>query len=153
MKLGVSRPALLFIAGTIWIAAGGNILRIGIATWHNDPPEGLSRYIGAILVFLLFFCWIFRKLLEKHTRRITHKKEKNCPLSFFDLKSWIVMAVMIAFGVTARHSGWLPNSFISFFYTGLGCALVVTGLLFLVRGKQLQTRLLTKNSGRPPSPC
>ena len=33
MKYGVNRQILLIIAGTVWIIAGGNILRIGIVTW------------------------------------------------------------------------------------------------------------------------
>ncbi len=141
MKRGVSRPALLYIAGTIWTIAGGNILRIGLVSWQNATQWWLFKAAQAILVFLFFFFLIFRKLLEKHTCRIIRKKEKSCPLSFFDLKSWMVMGVMIMFGFSARHFGWFPNSFISFFYTGLGSALILTGILFLVRGKKLQTRL------------
>lgn len=141
MKLGVSRPTLLFIAGAIWIIAGGNILRIGLVTWWNDAQCWLFKAAEATLVFLFFFLLIFRKLLHKHTRRIVRKKEKNCPFSFFDLKSWLVMAVMMTFGITARRFGWLPPAFISFFYTGLGCALIITGILFLHRGKNLRNRL------------
>lgn len=140
MKLGVSRYTLLFIAGTIWILAGMNILRIGIVTWMNDTQWWLCKVAEATLVFLIFFLLIFRKLLNKHTRRIMRKKEKSCPFSFFDLKSWMVMIGMMAFGIMARHFGWLPASFISFFYTGLSCALIITGLLFLGRGRTLQTR-------------
>lgn len=150
MKLGVSRYTLLFIAGILWISAGANILRIGIVAWMNDTQCWWFKVAEATLVFLVFFLLIFRKLLNKHTRRIVRKREKSCPFSFFDLKSWIVMGMMIAFGITARRYGWLPNSFISFFYTGLSCALIITGILFLARGHALRTREAGKKSGAPP---
>lgn len=148
MKLGVTRHTLLFIAGLIWIAAGANILRIGIATWLNDSHYWLFKAAEATLVFLLFFLLVFRKLLKKHTRRIVRKKEKSCPFSFFDWKSWLVMAIMMTFGITARRFGWLPTTFISFFYTGLSCALISTGILFLICGWKLRARSQGKRPRR-----
>ena len=76
----------------------------------------------ATVVFLLFFVLVFRRLYYKHTQRIEQKKEhRNCPFSFFDVKSWIKMIFMIS----------LPETFISVFYTGLSIALILTGVLFI----------------------
>ena len=36
-------------------------------------------------------------------------------------------------GITLRHSGKLPEFFFAFFYTGLGTALTVAGIRFLIR--------------------
>ena len=86
----------------------------------------------ATVVFLLFFVLIFKRLYYKHTQRIERKKEqKNCPFSFFDVKSWIVMIFMICLGITIRSFQLLPESFISVFYTGLSIALILTGVLFI----------------------
>ena len=38
---------------------------------------------------------------------------------------------MMTLGLTLRDIGKLPDSFFAFFYTGLGSALLLTGLLFL----------------------
>lgn len=139
MRYGVSRHTLLFLAGSIWILAGANILRIGMVAWLNDAQEGLLCKTGqATVVFLLFFLFIFRKLLNKHTLRIIRKKDKSCPLSFFDVKSWIVMIVMIGFGIGIRRFQWMPSSFISVFYTGLALALILTGILFLHKGYKVK---------------
>ena len=59
------------------------------------------------------------------------KEQKNCPFSFFDVKSWIVMIFMICMGITIRSFHLLPESFISVFYTGLSIALILTGVLFI----------------------
>ena len=132
MKYGVNRQVLLITAGIVWIVAGANILRIGIVTWLNDSQYWLFKMGEATVVFLLFFILIFRRLYYKHTERITQKKqEKNCPFSFFDVKSWIVMIFMISLGISIRSLHLLPTSFISVFYAGLSLALIATGALFI----------------------
>ena len=132
MKYGVNRQILLIIAGTVWIIAGGNILRIGIVTWMNNSHDWMFKIGEATIVFLLFFVLIFKRLYYKHTRRIEQKKEtRTCPFSFFDVKSWIIMIFMISLGITIRSFHLLPESFISVFYTGLSIALILTGILFI----------------------
>lgn len=134
MRFGVSRQALVFIAGAVWIVAGANILRIGVLTWQTLPSCEWYRFAEAFAVFLVFFLFVFRRLFRKHTRRIEQKGESSCPFSFFDAKGWIVMTVMIAFGILGRKFHWLPNPFIAVFYVGLSAALILTGLLFLIYG-------------------
>ena len=94
MEFRVNRR-LLLIAGCVWIIAGINILRIGIITWLNYAHYWLFKVGEAIVVFLLFFQFVFRRLFVKHSERISQKGEKNCPFSFFDVKGWIVMIFMI----------------------------------------------------------
>ena len=82
MEFRVNRRTLLLIAGCVWIIAGINILRIGIITWLNDAHYWLFKVGEAIVVFLLFFQFVFRRLFVKHSERISQKGEKNCPFSF-----------------------------------------------------------------------
>ena len=133
MRWRVSRRTLLLIAGLVWIIAGANILRIGIITWVDDQREWLFKTGEAIVVFLLFFSLIFRRLYNKHTERIGQKADRNCPFSFFDVKGWLIMGFMITLGILVRKLHLLPTSFISVFYTGLSSALILTGILFLVQ--------------------
>ncbi len=131
MKYGVTRNTLLITAGAIWLIAGINILRIGVGCWINDSQYWLFKAGEAALVFLLFFGIIFHKLYLKYTQRISGKKAKNCPFSFFDVQGWIVMVFMITIGVLARSFHLLPESFIAVFYTGLSVALMGTGIRFI----------------------
>ena len=133
MRWRVSRRTLLLIAGLVWIIAGANILRIGIITWVDDQREWLFKTGEAIVVFLLFFSLIFRRLYNKHTARIGQKADRNCPFSFFDVKGWLIMGFMITLGILVRKLHLLPTSFIVVFYTGLSSALILTGILFLVQ--------------------
>ena len=124
MRWRVSRRTLLLIAGLVWIIAGANILRIGIITWVDDQREWLFKTGEAIVVFLLFFSLIFRRLYNKHTERIGQKADRNCPFSFFDVKGWLIMGFMITLGILVRKLHLLPTSFIAVFYTGLSSALI-----------------------------
>lgn len=133
----VNKQKLLYIAGCVWIIAGVNILRIGVVTWMHDTSNCWFFKAGeAVVVFLLFLNFVFLRLFRKHSERIAQKGEKSCPFSFFDTKGWIVMLIMISFGVTVRRFHLFPDSFISVFYTGLSLALITTGVLFLLRGRK-----------------
>lgn len=41
------------------------------------------------------------------------------------------MAVMMGGGIGLRAAGVFPNQFVAFFYSGLGCALALAGILFI----------------------
>ena len=72
------------------------------------------------------------KMSKNHTKRIMgYKEERQLFLHFFDIKAYIIMAVMIGGGIGLRAVGVFPDEFAAFFYTGLGCALALAGVLFI----------------------
>ena len=76
---------------------------------------------------------MFYKMSIKHTKRIKGYKEEFRPVwHFFDIKAYCIMAVMMGGGIWLRSSGLVPDVFIAVFYTGLGCALTLAGILFWV---------------------
>lgn len=131
MKWGVNKKTLLLIAGVVWMIAGINILRIGIVTWMDSSQKWLFQIAEAVVVFLLFFLFIFRRLYKKYTLRIDRQEGLRCPFSFFDTKGWVMMIFMITLGILVRKFHWLPDAFISVFYVGLSVALIMTGWLFI----------------------
>ena len=125
----VKRNTLLLLACLVWSAAGFNILRIGLMAY----PAYLTavNYLLSVLVFAVFQWFIFGKLVKKHTARITsYLEERHFFLKFFDGKAFVIMAVMMTWGIGLRGSGLAPERFIAVFYTGLGGALLLAGLLF-----------------------
>ena len=58
--------------------------------------------------------------------------EKQFIFNFFDIKSFLIMFFMIFFGVTIRLLNLAPEVFIAIFYTGLGGALTLAGIMFLI---------------------
>ena len=83
------------------------------------------------LIFVIFQKFIFEKPVRKHTKRIRgYGEERQFFLKFFDKKSFAIMQFMICGGIALRKSGRVSEHFIAVFYTGLGSALLLTGLLF-----------------------
>lgn len=125
----VKKLTLLLLASVVWIIAGFNVLKIGIETYANYLS--VINFLLSILVFLLFWFMVFHKLTLKHTERISnYTEDRQFIFNFFDLKSFLIMAVMITGGLIIRKFNLLPDRFIAVFYTGLGSALFLAGVLF-----------------------
>lgn len=127
--LKVKKSTLLLVAGLVWLAAGINILRIGVQAM-------LSSFVWWLLagaaVILIGFCFMFSKIVKKHAKRIMgYPEEKKSIFCFFDLKGYLMMAFMMGLGIALRHGNFLPIEFFAVFYSGLGTALSVAGILFL----------------------
>lgn len=126
----VRKNTLLLIAGIVWLAAGVNIIRIGIEAYTAGHLTLLNVALSAV-VGIAFWTFVFGKLVAKHTARITgYEEERHFFLKFFDVPSFAVMAIMMAGGISIRALNLAPGGFIAVFYTGLGCALALAGLGF-----------------------
>ena len=125
----VKPNTLLLFACFVWSAAGANILHIGIesyAGYLSVINVGLS-----VLIFALFEAFVFWKLVKKHTKRIqSYLQERQFFLNFFDRKAFVIMAAMISGGIIVRQSGIASQRAIAVFYSGLGAALLMAGILF-----------------------
>ena len=125
----VKKNTLLLLACLVWSAAGFNILRIGLSAY--PAYRTLVNYLLSAVVFAVFQKFIFGKLVKKHTARISaYEEELHFFLKFFDVKSFIIMAVMMSSGIWLRSSGIAPDRFIAVFYTGLGASLLTAGIRF-----------------------
>lgn len=136
----MSKRTLLVIAGMLWLIAGVNVVVVGINAYiaAAAQPVILAALIaGSAVVFALFFLRIFKPYTAKHAARIAAMTDERVPaLRFMDRKGYIMIIAMIALGAGLRLSGIVPDWFIAFFYTGLGTALALTGILFLKRAIQ-----------------
>lgn len=125
----IEKTNLLLLASFVWLAAGLNVLKIGITTYADHHM--VWNYFWSFVVFCFFWWMIFSKMARKHTRRIqSYECEKQFFWKFFDLKSFFIMAFMMTLGITIRAFQLFPEQFIAVFYTGLGAALSLAGLLF-----------------------
>lgn len=127
----VQKHTLLIIAGIVWMIAGFNVVRLGIISYKQI---GMKWYLPilSVVIFALFGRMFF-KMTKKHGKRIMDYKEEYRPIwNFFDLKAYIIMAVMMGGGIGLRNAGVFPDFFVAFFYTGLGCALFLAGICFTV---------------------
>lgn len=125
----VKKRTLLLIACLVWTAAGINILRIGLMAYPSC--FSLLNALLSLAVFSVFQYFIFGRLVQKHTKRITnYAEEYQFILKFFDRKAFAIMAFMMTGGIYLRVSGLGPEPFIAVFYSGLGASLLLAGILF-----------------------
>lgn len=128
----VPKCVLLIIAGIIWMIAGFNVVRLGIISYKLIEMKWYLPVLS-VVIFVLFGM-MFYKMTQKHSKRIMNYAEAYRPVwNFFDIKSYIIMAVMMGGGIGLRNAGVFPDVFVAFFYTGLGCALFLAGVLFIIK--------------------
>lgn len=128
----MKKRTLLAIAGCVWLIAGINVARLGIISYMRLDRISYVHILLSLAVFCAFG-FMFYRMSMKHTKRIKGNREEYKPVwKFFDLKSYIIMAVMMGGGIWLRSSGLAPEVFIAVFYTGPGCALALTWVLFRI---------------------
>lgn len=124
----VSKKTLLLIAGTVWLIAGINILRIGL-TVHSEKWS-LLMCLLSLAVLLSFHFFVFRKMVGKHTCRIVGYEEELQPFyRFFNRQAYCIMAFMMTFGIGLRVSGLVPEVFIAVFTAAWGSPLLLQAWL------------------------
>ncbi|MCS6133208.1 hypothetical protein DWV13_16570 [Clostridium botulinum] len=130
--LKVEKKVLLLIAGLVWSFAGFRVLILGIGDVKNNG-NFIVDLIFAAIISSIFFKFVFSKMYNKHTKRIvTSELEKHCIFSFFDVRSYFIMGFMIFLGINVRNLGIFNPVYVGIFYMGLGCALLMAGILFLI---------------------
>ena len=128
----VPKNQLMLIAGLVWCAAGAMVCLIGLPLEFRLAPSHLILFPLAVAIFLVFYVFVFSRLVQKHTGRIRAREEERLPFwNFFNASSWAVMAVMMVGGMALRLSHLMPDQMIAFFYSGLGVALFLCGVRFL----------------------
>ena len=127
-KLCVRKRTLLLIAGIVWMIAGFNVARLGVMSYLNIERRWYL-YLLSGLVFPLFGSMFFR-MSQKHTKRILGYEDYRPFWHFFDWKAYLIMTCMMSVGIGFRAAGIFPEIFVAFFYSGLGLALALAGVLF-----------------------
>lgn len=124
----VKKRTLLFIAGIVWLMAGFNVARLGVLSYAVIEKRWYLYVLSAVV--FVFFGRMFFKMSKKHTKRIIGYEEYRPFWHFFDVKAYLMMACMMSGGIGFRAAGIFPDIFVAFFYSGLGCALALAGVLF-----------------------
>ena len=128
-RFSVKKRTLLLIAGIVWLIAGFNVARLGVLS-YKLIDRTWYLYLLSMIIFLLFGTMFF-KMSQKHTRRILGYEDYRPFWHFFDIKAYLIMACMMGGGIGFRAAGIFPDIFVAFFYSGLGCALALAGVLFV----------------------
>jgi hypothetical protein len=126
----IPTKTLLVVAAAFWLAAGLSVAGVGLLA---SDAAWTAPMVWAMLIVFALFLVMFIRISIKHTKRILGYTDRLTSLfKFFDAGSYIIMAVMIGLGIAVRLSGLAPDFAIASFYTGLGSALLVAAIYYLV---------------------
>jgi hypothetical protein len=125
------RPKMLILAAAVvWLGAGTSVTYVGLTA--SSSPWTLGMAAASALVYALFLV-MFLMISRKHIRRIQGYTGDLVNLfKFFDAQSYVILAVMMVFGVAVRISGLVPGGIIALFYSGLGLALITAAIYYTV---------------------
>ena len=71
----VKKRTLLLIAALVWMIAGLNIVRIGFIEYIGYLK--IMNFIFSAGVFIVFWVFVFKKLVNKHTKELKTLTVKN----------------------------------------------------------------------------
>jgi hypothetical protein len=129
------RRYLLFIAALVWTFAGGVLLCKGISLFFTNKDFLWLRIVSSTVGGILFYWLLFSKISFKHAWRIIHlKNERPCMFSFFNIRSYAIMGVMITSGILLRKSGIVSPVYLSVLYFTMGIPLFLSAFRFYFYG-------------------
>lgn len=131
MRLPVRKRTLLLIAGCVWTIAGGILLTRGM-TGLFEVHSHLIIDLSCALVFgTIFYFVLFVRISSRHIHRIWLIKVDNPSFfSFFNLRSYLMMAIMIIGGITLRMLDVINHEVLFTFYITMGIPLLVSASRF-----------------------
>ena len=131
IKPGVQKRTLLMIAGCAWSIAGGILISRSLIHLIG-VNHLLAMELGIGIVFgSFFYLLLFARISKKHITRINLIEIDNpCFFSFFNFRSYLLMAIMISGGITLRLSGLVNPEIIYTFFLCMGIPLLVSAWRF-----------------------
>lgn len=130
-KPSVSKHNLLFIAGMAWTIAGGILAGRGL-TYLVAHGQYLGwRLAGGLVFGMIFYVLLFAKISRKHIKRIHGLNiPYPCAFSFFNLRGYLMMAIMITGGIMLRRLDVINKEWLYNFYVTMGVPLLVSASRF-----------------------
>ena len=131
--LKIPTKHLLLVNGLLWTAIGTRIAIIGLNYYGQLESIPWWYYLLSALVFAGFW-FMFTGVVRRYAGRILSMTEpRTSVFKTFSVKGYLIIAFMITLGITLKRLPQVPDSFIAWFYTGLGPGLLSAGIRFLIR--------------------
>jgi len=135
LKPAIPKRYLLFVAAFVWTFAGGMLLFRGFSVIYPNISDRFWEVVACLACGILFYLFMFSKISAKHVKRILNIQiEKPCLFSFFNVRSYIMMASMITLGITLRKTGLVPLEYLSYLYITMGIPLSLSAIRFYYNG-------------------
>ena len=128
---------LILLNGLVWMAVGIKISLTGIDCYRQTGSISAWHFLLSVIVFAGFWM-MFTGVVRSYSERILSMPEpRTSVFRTFSLKGYLIIAFMISLGITLRRIPQVPDSFIAWFYCGLGPGLFSAGIRFLLRWRSV----------------
>ncbi len=122
-KPGVSRNVHLLMAAILWTAIG--IMLMTRASFWLVGSHMLWLILPAVVLGTLKSVLVLDKTAKRGLDRIMRLDDGTCLGAVYSYKTWILVMMMMAAGITLRHSS-LPSSLLGLLYMTIGWALFLS---------------------------
>lgn len=129
----VSKRTLLLEATCVWLIAGSVLFIRGIISIKALGDINYLILIACIIGGIGFFRVMFLKISDKYIKHIKDRKEKKSHIfSFFSPKGYLMMILMISFGITLKKLNVIPLLYLSYFFFFMATPLLLSAVRFLI---------------------
>ncbi|MBI5217832.1 MAG: hypothetical protein HY958_02755 [Bacteroidia bacterium] len=130
-KPSVPKKHLLIIASSAWFIGGGILMLKGIFYLFFESDRFIFEILLGIILGLAFYYFLFSKISIRHINRIFSLNiSRPCLFSFFDIKSYVLMCIMISSGILLRKFDIINHEALYTFYVVMGTPLLLSALRF-----------------------
>ncbi|GBE39491.1 MAG TPA: hypothetical protein ENG95_05780 [Nitrospirae bacterium] len=127
----VDKRFLVAISGLVWSIVGIFLCNLAVS-WLMQTTDQKTLLFGpaGVVLALLIHHFGFLRLVDSNISRILSKKDKVCFFAFQPWKSYLIIVIMVAMGITLRHSS-LPKPYLSIIYIGFGGAMILSSIRYI----------------------
>jgi hypothetical protein len=111
---------------------GTKIALIGVNS-YGQVDAVWWYFVLSVVVFAAFYK-MFTGIVRKYSERIESMPAPRTSIfKTFSIKGYIIIAFIITLGITLKRIPQVPQTFIAWFYCGLGPGLFSAGVRFVIR--------------------
>jgi hypothetical protein len=124
----LARTHLVAAAG-LWTVVGLGLTAAGLA-WCSGVSLPWSALLAAagVAAGLVKGRYVIRRMAEKNAARIIARGDGHCLGGFLSVKTWLLVAAMMASGMVLRRSA-VPRPVLGVVYTAVGTALLAGSVI------------------------
>ncbi len=129
------RRTLVFVAGAIWSLVGLLLISTAVVWVLGSPRWGIIQLVGGAVAGYVIYRFGFSRLARRNLLRIyaqAPEKDKVCVFAFQNIRSYVLIVIMMGLGYGLRHSG-LPKVLLAPAYLAIGLGLLLSSLLYYSR--------------------
>ncbi len=120
----MNKKHLYCIAAALWGIPGIIITIKGIRSYATMPITNLWWLLLITAGVLAGFFFMFKRIVDRYSKRIASLPEKTSAWQTFPLRGWILIVFMTCLGITLKFIPGIPSAFTASFYSGLGPMLI-----------------------------